>query len=121
MTLSAELFVGAGAGVGAVARYSVGQSLAKVNQSPFPWATWFINLSGTFLLGVFIQTFTILHHDPNWWLVLGEGFCGGFTTFSTMSVETVRLMRTDRLIGIVYIGSSLALGLFLAWIVQIWI
>ncbi|WP_067624631.1 fluoride efflux transporter CrcB [Alicyclobacillus acidiphilus] len=121
MICRAELFVGVGAGVGAVARYSVGLAMAKVNQSPFPWATWLINLIGTLLLAIFVQTFTVHHQDPNWWLVLGEGFCGGFTTFSTMSVETIRLFRTDWLVGVVYIGSSLALGLFLAWMIQFWI
>lgn len=120
MIITRELFVGVGAGVGAVTRYSVGQFFGKINQSPFPWGTWLVNVIGTFLLGLFAETFIILHHDPNWWLVLGGGFCGGFTTFSTMSVETVRLLRTERLIGIVYVSSSLVLGLFFAWIVQFW-
>ena len=120
MTMIPFLLVGIGSSAGAFARYFVGQAVSKVNTSPFPWGTWIINVVGTFLLGIFTQAFTVLHHDPDWLLLLGEGFCGGFTTFSTMSVEAVKLFRTQRFIGFVYLGSSLALGLVLAWITKWW-
>ncbi|MCL6445609.1 MAG: fluoride efflux transporter CrcB [Alicyclobacillus sp.] len=120
MTLTSAVFVGTGSAVGAVARYFIGVGVAKVNNSPFPWGTWLVNMIGTFLLGIFTQMFNVLHHNPDWWLVLGEGFCGGFTTFSTMSVETVNLFRTGRMLGVIYLGSSLAMGLVFAWIAKWW-
>lgn len=121
MTFLSILLVAIGSSSGAVARYVIGQSVAKVNNSIFPWGTWIINIIGTLLLGIFTQLFSVLNHDINWLLLLGTGFCGGFTTFSTMSVEAIRLFRTKFLLGIVYLGSSLALGLTLAFMTQWWI
>lgn len=118
MSLVDTLFVGLGSAVGAVGRYWLGLAIAKVNHSPFPWGTWIVNVMGTFLLGLFAVWFTIRHHDEVWWLVLGAGFCGGFTTFSTMSVEAVQLFRQDKMLAFVYIGSSLTLGLLVAWLVR---
>ena len=118
MTFVSMALVAVGSTVGGIARFSLGQVIAKINQSSFPWGTWLINVIGALLLGVFTQEFIVLHHDPDWSLLLGTGFCGGFTTFSTMSVESVRLFRTNRMHGFVYLGSSLVMGLVLAWIPQ---
>lgn len=120
MTWPAILLVGSGSSVGAVARYAIGQGIGKVNNRELPWSTWVVNMVGTFLLGIFSEEFAVIHHDPNWWLLLGIGFCGSFTTFSTMSVEMVHLFRRHLLLGLVYLGSSLALGLLLAWLPQWW-
>lgn len=112
------LCVGIGSAIGAVGRYWLGQVIAKVNHSPFPWGTWIVNVMGTLMLGLFAVWFTIRNHDRTWWLVLGTGFCGGFTTFSTMSIEAVQLFRRDKMLAFVYIGSSLTLGLLMAWVAQ---
>lgn len=120
MTLAATLLVGFGSSIGALARYWVGRAITHVNNHTFPWGTWIVNVAGTLLLGIFSEFFTVLHHHPDWWLILGTGFCGGFTTFSTMSVEAVTLFRSQRILGIIYLGSSLALGLVLAWIAEWW-
>jgi CrcB protein len=114
------LLVGGGSAAGALARYVLGNAVARVNTSQFPWSTWIINMAGTFLLGLFFEEFTVLRHDTDLWLVLGVGFCGGFTTFSTLSVEAVHLLRSRVILGIVYLMSSLAIGLFLAWVIQFW-
>lgn len=118
MTFTSMALVAFGSTIGGLARFSFGQAIAKVNQGSFPWGTWLINMIGALLLGVFTQEFIVLHHDPHWSLLLGTGFCGGFTTFSTMSVESVRLFRTSRMHGFVYLGSSFVIGLVLAWIPQ---
>jgi len=115
------LLVGVGSAVGALARYGLGKAIARVNNNEFPWGTWVINMLGTLLLGLFFDEFSVLHHDPNWWLLLGTGFCGGFTTFSTMSVETITLLKRRAFLGILYVGSSLALGFILAWVAKWWI
>lgn len=121
MSLFGTILVGGGSAFGAVIRYSMGNAISKVNNSEFPWGTWIINMLGTLLLGLFFQEFAMLHHDTGWWLLLGTGFCGGFTTFSTMSAETVNLLKNRILLGIVYLGSSLALGFILAWATKWWI
>jgi fluoride exporter len=121
MSLLGTILAGGGSAVGAVARYSMGNAISKVNDSEFPWGTWIINMLGTFLLGIFSLAFSMLHHDLNWWLLLGTGFCGGFTTFSTMSVEIIALIKSRILSGVIYLGSSLTLGFILAWATRWWL
>ena len=61
--------------------------------SNFPWSTFVINVSGSLLLGV-VTGLILFHHDPpDLKLVIGVGFCGGYTTFSTASFESVRLLQ----------------------------
>jgi CrcB protein len=57
----------------------------------FPLATLLINVSGSLLLGLFVAPFH--NRLPMWWILLGVGFCGGYTTFSTFALETVVLMH----------------------------
>lgn len=118
VTWVTAVLVGFGAAVGSLCRYSLGLWMTKVTNSEFPWGTWVVNVLGTLLMGLFFQQFDVLHHAKDLWALLGTGFCGGFTTFSTMSVETVRLFRSNRPLGFVYIGSSLAVGLIAVWITQ---
>lgn len=115
------LLVGLGSAVGALLRYVISQQINKVNNRDFPWSTFLINMCGSFVLGLLFQELTVLHHQPNLWLVLGTGFCGSFTTFSTMSVEMVQLYKRHFLLGTVYVGSSLALGFLLAWLPRLWL
>ena len=83
-------FVAAGA-IGAPARYLVDGAIAERVQGPFPWGTFVINVTGSFLLG-FITGLGLSHAFPKApRLVLGTGFCGAYTTFSTFTFETVRL------------------------------
>lgn len=82
-------------GLGAVARFVVDAELRARWGSAFPWATLVINVLGSLLLGVLAALVT--HGtSPEVKLVLGTGFCGGFTTFSTACVEAVRLVQQGR-------------------------
>lgn len=118
MTSAMIGLVGVGAAIGAVSRYRVGRLVSEWAESDFPWGTWVVNVIGTLLLGVFYQELDRLHVYINWWALLGTGFCGAFTTFSTMSVEAIGLFRRRPMMCIVYLGSSLIVGLALAWSTQ---
>lgn len=80
-------------GLGGVTRFSVDQAIkAKLGQA-FPWSTFTINVTGSFLLGLLTGLVLSEIASPSLQLVLGTGFLGGYTTFSTASHETVTLMR----------------------------
>ena len=85
-------FVVAGA-VGAPLRYLVDIALTERTKGTFPWATFVINVTGSFLLG--LLTGLGLHHGlpKTARLVLGTGFCGAYTTFSTFTFESVCLLE----------------------------
>lgn len=89
--------MGAGA-VGAPARYLVDAWMGDRTVGSFPWGTFMVNVSGSFVLGV--VTGLVLYHalpqTPK--LILGTGFCGAYTTFSAFSFETVRLMEEGALV-----------------------
>lgn len=94
MTLA--LVAAAAGGAGAVLRYLADGAVQDRTAGPFPWGTLVVNVTGSFLLGVL--TGLAWHHGlpPAWDAVLGTGFCGGLTTWSTASWESVRLVE-DRL------------------------
>jgi fluoride exporter len=83
---------GAG-GVGAVARYTLDGAVTRRWQRPFPVATLVINVTGSLLLGL-LTGYLLFHSGPSTVVkIAGTGFCGGYTTFSTASVESVRLAQ----------------------------
>lgn len=101
-------------GLGAVCRFALDGQLQRIVTIGFASGTFAINVSGSFLLG-------FLHGwlPPDAWAlaILGTGFCGGFTTFSTASVEAVRVfynVGARRAIG--YAGATLAGCVALAWL-----
>ena len=82
--------------VGAVSRFVLDASIKQRWRSPFPLATVVINVTGSLLLGV-LAGLVLFHGEPSaWQTVVGTGFCGGYTTFSTASFETVRLVQQGR-------------------------
>ncbi|GGC99050.1 hypothetical protein GCM10011512_27450 [Tersicoccus solisilvae] len=92
------LFLGiaASGGVGAALRFVVDGLVRARTRGTFPWATVFINVTGSLLLGVVTGLAAAHGLDRAWVLVLGGGLLGGYTTFSTASVETVRLAQGRR-------------------------
>lgn len=93
MNLTDLLLVGAGGSLGAVARFVV-DAVVRLNvRSRIPVGTMTINLTGSLLLGVL--TGIVMYHGAPSTLATtaGTGFCGGYTTFSTASFETVRLVQ----------------------------
>lgn len=105
-----------GAGVGAGARYALDRRMSR-NPSLFPRGTFTINVLGSFLLGLLVGWKASSPNpadmlSPATIALLGTGFCGGFTTFSTFSYELVRLLEEGawRLL-VLYLATSLATGL----------
>ncbi len=85
-------FVTAGA-VGAPVRYLLDGAISDRTQGVFPWGTFVINVTGSLLLG-FLTGLALYHGFPDTLkVILGTGFCGAYTTFSTHTFETVRLIE----------------------------
>ena len=85
------LLVAAGGAVGSVMRYGVGKMLGPQSDAGWPWHTFAVNVTGAFVLGLLIVA-AARHGWPGWWRPLvGVGVLGGYTTFSTFSLEVVEL------------------------------
>jgi CrcB protein len=99
-------------GVGAVCRYIIDQVISHKHTSVFPWGTFAVNIVGSFVLG--LSTGLATHHglSTSAALIIGSGFCAGFTTFSTWMWETLALAETGAFLqaGLNAFG-SLAIGL----------
>lgn len=85
--------VGLGGLVGAPTRFVVDQLVTSRRRGIFPWGTFVVNAAGAFILGLLdgLATYHGLGPVPS--AVLGTGFCGALTTFSTLSYETLRLLE----------------------------
>lgn len=127
MTPLLFLVIAVAGGAGAVCRFVLDGLLTSLSEADFPWPTVLINITGSLLLGL-ITGFAVSGLLPEAWrLVLGTGFLGGYTTFSTASVDTVRLLQQRRwtagmvhglgtlviAIGAAGLGLGLGLGLWL--------
>lgn len=97
MNLADIVWVALAGSLGAAARFVVDGAVRSRTTGRAPVGTIVINVSGSFLLGV-LTGLVLFHHAPSQLtLVAGTGFCGGFTTFSTASFETVRLLQQGEL------------------------
>lgn len=113
MTLLTLLVVAAAGALGAPARYLADQWVLARTSGRLPWGTFWVNTSGAFALGV--VTGLGLHHGlgPLPTAAVGTGFCGAYTTFSTFSYETVRLVE-DGSLGAAATNAAASLGAGLA-------
>jgi CrcB protein len=105
------LFVGLGGFIGAVLRYLI--SLVPIkNPTTFPINTFVVNIIGALAIGFIVAIMSKNESiDPKLILFLKVGICGGFTTFSTFSLETSELIKSGSiLIAVVYVILSIALG-----------
>ena len=105
-------FVALGSAVGGVTRYLLGGLVQQATRGTFPTGTLVINVTGSFLLG-FIYRYAAdsAAITPEIRALLTIGFCGGYTTFSTFSYETVRLIEDGELLrAFAYMLLSVALS-----------
>lgn len=86
--------VALGGALGSLARYVIGIYAGRWLGTAFPWGTLFINVSGSFLIGVFAESFALRWDTAQATRIfLVVGICGGYTTFSTFSLEVVTLLN----------------------------
>ena len=112
--LALVIALGAMGALGAGSRYLIVEWVAHRWRKPSPLAILFINVTGAFLLGFFTTAFAV-PAQLNTRLLLGTGFLGGYTTFSTLSFETFSLgRRGDTLYAWLNVMGSLGAGLLAA-------
>jgi CrcB protein len=87
------LLIAAGAAVGAPARYLTDRWVTSRKDGDMPWGTFVVNVLGSLILGMVASGVAAQHVGASVALVLGTGFCGALTTFSTFGYETVRLIE----------------------------
>ena len=105
--------VAIGGSLGSVARYLVAIGAGRLVGAEFPWGTLVINIVGSFLIGVFAESFALSWNASQAMRVfLTVGICGGFTTFSTFSLDAIVLMQRGELWAAgAYIAASVALSI----------
>ncbi len=114
------LLVGLGSAIGGVARYGCSLFFARLLGETFPWGTLFVNVSGSFIIGLFFTLTSAggrLLISPDWRIFVTVGFCGGFTTFSSLSLQTLMLLRNGEWLQ----GGLNALGSFVFCLVAVWL
>lgn len=116
--LLACIYVFIGGGIGAISRYLAGIQVAKLWGTDFPYGTLLINILGSFLIGVVASYFTLFSNTANQdlRLFLIVGILGGFTTFSSFSLETlILLQRGELLLALGYILLSVFISLMMVF------
>ncbi|EAZ90966.1 fluoride efflux transporter CrcB [Crocosphaera chwakensis] len=89
------LMVFLGGGLGSCGRYLISKIINEQIDIMFPWGTLTVNLIGCLVIGVIIGLIERFPIHPYWGLLLVTGFCGGFTTFSSFSLENNLLLRNQ--------------------------
>ena len=110
--------ISVGASCGALCRWGMVLLMQRWLGTGYPWATLFVNALGSFALGFLVIYFLDRTHLSDLLrLLLTVGFLGSFTTFSTFSVETVRLMEQGSItMSLVHTVGSVVLCIFMAWL-----
>jgi CrcB protein len=115
MTLQYCLLVAAGGAAGSLTR-ALAAALLAAARAPFPWATLLVNALGSLLIGLLMARLPAAD-APRWHALLATGFCGGFTTFSTFSWQTLdHFNRGHELTALANIAANLLLCLLAVWL-----
>ncbi|WDF32804.1 fluoride efflux transporter CrcB [Arthrobacter agilis] len=121
MSIALVLVLGGAGGLGAVARFVLDGVIRSRVRTSTPVGTITINVTGSLLLGVLTGLVLAAALPPTWTLVVGTGFLGGYTTFSTASHETVRLLRSGSVRAALASGVGTAVAALIAAGVGLWL
>lgn len=116
-----EVWVALAGGLGAVTRFLVDSEIARLNRGRLPLGTVTINVTGSFLLSLVTGWWMFHGGTSEARLVLGTGFLGGYTTFSTASVEAARLVRAGRGWGVLLHAGGMAVVSILTAVIGLWL
>jgi len=109
--------VGIGGFMGSILRFWVGTYIGQRMGTRFPYGTFLINVTGSFLIGFVMTVLTEKTQlSPNWRYLIPIGFIGGYTTFSTFEFETLRAMQDGQFaISLLYVALSVLAGFLMVW------
>lgn len=117
--LAIYVWIAVGSASGGMARYWCSGVIARLIGETFPWGTLVVNVLGSFIIG-FIATLTApdgrIFMGSTARLALMAGFCGGYTTFSSFSIQTLNLLNDGEFL---YAGANIGLSLLLC-LVAVW-
>jgi CrcB protein len=111
------LMVGAGGCLGSILRFWLGSYIGNKMGTRFPYGTFVINITGSFLVGLVFALLTVkTQWSPNWRYLIPIGFIGGYTTFSSFEYETLRTMQDGQIgLGLLYVAASVVVGFVAVW------
>ena len=110
--------VGLGGFLGSIARFWLGSYITYRMGARFPYGTFVINISGSFLIGLVVTLLAERSHwSPNLLYLIPVGFIGGYTTFSTFELEAFRDVRNGEVfLALLYVTLSVAVGFVAVWL-----
>jgi CrcB protein len=109
--------IGVGGFTGAIARYAVGSYIGGRYGVRFPYGTFLINVSGSFLIGFILALLSRTTASPYWRYLIPIGFIGAYTTFSTFEYETLRAIQDGQVtVGLLNVALSVIVGFVAVWI-----
>jgi len=114
------ILIAVGGSLGCVSRYGLSSLVYETTPGVFPYGTMFVNLTGSFMIGVLSEFFENAIIPSAWRSFLTIGFIGGYTTFSTYTLETLNLLREGEirlatynvLVSTILGLASVALGIY---------
>lgn len=112
------VMIGIGGALGSIARFWIDGFIGQRLGTKFPYGTFFINCSGSLLIGFILAILTERTHlSANWRYLIPIGFIGAYTTFSTFEYETMRSIQDGQITtATLYVIASVAVGFICVWI-----
>lgn len=111
------VMVGVGGCLGSILRFWLGNYIGEKMGTRFPYGTFVINVTGSFLIGLVVAFLTVkTDWNPNWRYLIPIGFIGGYTTFSSFEYETLRTIQDGQIgLGLLYVALSVLSGFIAVW------